>query len=401
MNIYSDRPNEIINVWGKHSGDIVIRNQNKSEFSMIPHFFYEFNNDPTVEIINAGMVAKNEITFLSMDTNDLKEYLIEITTDKTKLLFDNLYEGNFTPMVNKIYESIKNTSIRPEQIYYFSCALDSDKHHDIYCHTHDIIRKINIYSCNAWEYHAYITSTIKDIKYRIENKEKTFLCFNRVLRTHRLALLGLILENNLLENTYYSFFDDIVYGKFSDIINTVKNNLSEETYRIIEDQYYLNKSQFPLKLNIEGHENQTSIKKEDLILFQKSYFSLVTETYFFTTTYPGDIDEQTIFFSEKIFKPIIMKHPFVLVSRPHSLEYLKKLGYRTFSPFIDESYDNIDNDEERLLAIVREVSRMNNFTSDEWIKWQTNIKPIIEHNYNIISSRKYYEYVFTRKNYEN
>jgi hypothetical protein len=156
-----------------------------------------------------------------------------------------------------------------------------------------------------------------------------------------------------------------------------------------------------LKLNIDWTENANYIKVSDLELFKESYFSLVTETFFFGQPiwYP-EKDEDSVFFSEKIYKPILIKHPFILAGRPHSLKYLKKLGYRTFEPYINEAYDDMENNGDRLVAIVEEVARINKNTPAQWIEWQHNIKDIVDHNHNVIRNRKRHQYAFTRPDYE-
>ena len=83
----------------------------------------------------------------------------------------------------------------------------------------------------------------------------------------------------------------------------------------------------------------------------KSYFSIITETIFF--------EEDTIFFSEKLWKPISNYHPFILVAKYGSLNKLKELGYKTFSPYINENYDSIENNIDRMLAIITEMKRLN------------------------------------------
>jgi hypothetical protein len=102
--------------------------------------------------------------------------------------------------------------------------------------------------------------------------------------------------------------------------------------------------------------------------------------------------EDHIFLSEKIFRPIALKHPFILVSTPNTLKYLKKLGFKTFAPYIDESYDDITDGNERLHAIIKEVERLCRFSDDQWIEWQKNIKDIIEHNFNVFVDRTDYQY---------
>lgn len=95
------------------------------------------------------------------------------------------------------------------------------------------------------------------------------------------------------------------------------------------------------------------------------------------------------FFSEKIFKPIVFMHPFILVGRHNSLKLLRDSGYRTFDGIFDESYDSIDNDIDRLNAIESEITRLNTLPAGKWASMLTNIQPIVEHNYkHYISSRR-------------
>jgi hypothetical protein len=91
-------------------------------------------------------------------------------------------------------------------------------------------------------------------------------------------------------------------------------------------------------------------------------------------------------FSEKLFRPVKFKHPFILAARPYSLKVLREYGYKTFHPYINENYDLIENDEERLLAIVEEVKRLCTFNDDQWLTWQKNIKDIVEHNFQVLNN---------------
>jgi hypothetical protein len=73
---------------------------------------------------------------------------------------------------------------------------------------------------------------------------------------------------------------------------------------------------------------------------------------------------------------------------PGLLKYLRSTGYKTFHPYIDETYDTIDDDEIRYQMIVDEIKRLCNQTDEEWLAWQNNIKNIVEHNYDILKNRK-------------
>ena len=47
-----------------------------------------------------------------------------------------------------------------------------------------------------------------------------------------------------------------------------------------------------------------------------------------------------------------MGHPFIVASNAGYLRDLKHLGFRTFDHLIDESYDSIDNDQDRIDCII-------------------------------------------------
>ena len=62
------------------------------------------------------------------------------------------------------------------------------------------------------------------------------------------------------------------------------------------------------------------------------------------------------------------------------IKYLKSLGWQTFAPYIDESYDRENDDNKRLEMIVAEVKRLNSYTEEEWLRFRQGVQPVIEHN---------------------
>ena len=82
------------------------------------------------------------------------------------------------------------------------------------------------------------------------------------------------------------------------------------------------------------------------------------------------------------------KHPFVVVSTPHYLKKLRDMGYRTFDGIIDESYDNIVDDNQRMKAIINEVKRLCNLNDNELQDYRTRALEIVEYNYNTLTSKK-------------
>lgn len=77
-----------------------------------------------------------------------------------------------------------------------------------------------------------------------------------------------------------------------------------------------------------------------------TYFSIVTETVFL---YPHS------FRTEKIWKPMAMGHPWICAANAGYYRDLRNLGFRTFDGIIDESFDNIDNNQHRIERIAQVV----------------------------------------------
>lgn len=213
-------------------------------------------------------------------------------------------------------------------------------------------------------------------EYDNENlRSKKYLTFNRMPRLHRCELLEFLLANNLLDDGYVSFGND---GHWESRIDFFLGQIEDKYPNITENLHRL-----PLNINATAERNNPAdLRIEDSEYFNNSYFSIVAETAYYQTNINGpcvDI-EKDIFPSEKIYKPIIMLHPFILMGRPHFLEMLRTYGFKTFHPFIDESYDSVEDDNVRMNLIFNEIKRITSFTDEQYREWMTQIKPIVEHN---------------------
>jgi hypothetical protein len=85
--------------------------------------------------------------------------------------------------------------------------------------------------------------------------------------------------------------------------------------------------------------------------------------------------------TEKIFKPIVSKQPFMLLAAPGNLAYLKSYGFKTFDLVIDESYDNILDNDARIEAVVDQLHWYCNLTPGEKTDVIKQLEPIIQHNF--------------------
>lgn len=336
----------------------------------------------------------DKVDFLNQDLNILANFITENYKDGTELIFENAHEGGSGRMFARLHDLVDITGIPASKFHYVVCLVNLTELYEKFCQQNDIKEKINLYGIMTFEY-----SSMSNLRYIDQpkifntNKERLFLCFNRVVRTHRTFLVSLLLKEKLVSNSYYSYFPNGAHVKREDPIDTnpwfiYNPHYFDDPNLFVEMQnsFNANLPNMPYKLNIEPDNNKVGVDSDDYLYFENSWFSLVTETFFFPiNSYVSEkyhaTDDDGAFFSEKIFKPVQMCHPFILVSSCHSLKYFRKLGYQTFHPYIDESYDDIENHGERMLAIVKEVKRLNSLTLEEKQEWLKAVLPIAVHNY--------------------
>lgn len=113
--------------------------------------------------------------------------------------------------------------------------------------------------------------------------------------------------------------------------------------------------------------------------YKYSRFSLVQET---------EMSNRSNRYTEKTYKCFWMKHPFIMAGNYQALKLLKQDGFKTFRPYIDESYDEIQDRDERISAIIKEVKTLCNKTKKEWKEFMINVNKILKHNYQHAASRK-------------
>lgn len=210
--------------------------------------------------------------------------------------------------------------------------------------------------------------------------KKTYISFNRLTsnkRIYRSLLVNELYKNNLLNDGYVSYShhcpDD---GAFDD---NLRKGVSE--YRLSPDlieEAITNINKIPeLRIDFPGQDipNQ-SMLLSPMAQLMESFIFLVTETCFF---------QSKTHLTEKIFKPIVLRMPFILVGCAHNLEYLRSYGFRTFGDYWDESYDAIEDPILRLQAITTILKDIAALSLVEQQAMLLDMQPILEHNYQLFN----------------
>jgi hypothetical protein len=112
----------------------------------------------------------------------------------------------------------------------------------------------------------------------------------------------------------------------------------------------------------------------------ETFVNIVTETCFW---------EDKKHLTEKIFKPIVTKHPFILLGCCNNLKYLKSYGFKTFDKWWDESYDDIQDPIQRLMAVTRIVEEICSRDTETLEKMLCEMQSVLDYNFNLFYSKSF------------
>ena len=111
--------------------------------------------------------------------------------------------------------------------------------------------------------------------------------------------------------------------------------------------------------------------------YSRAGINVVVET---VPVHRNDKHTQTIMITEKTWKAIVSKKPFMLYAPSGSLELLKKEGFKTFDSFIDECYDRTDIIDEKQDMIVSQLKKFSKLTDAEYNREIENFSRITSLN---------------------
>ena len=204
--------------------------------------------------------------------------------------------------------------------------------------------------------------------FRVE-PDKVFICLNHLVenkRNYRITLLSYLEQQNLFEYGYIScplLTQDIIKKELIDPFSQISQ---QSKLHIAKN---LSNSNLPIMLDdIDFRTASASIPKQ----MHMSIWTVVTETVFY---------DEKLHLTEKIFKPIAIKRPFILVGSAGNLGYLKSYGFKTFSDFIDESYDDEPDPDIRIQKITKELQRLCNLSWEENLDMFRKMQTILDFNH--------------------
>lgn len=390
-------------------------------------FLKNKKNDDCFEITNNQLLLKNnnfhyELIFIHVPMQMRDKNLILPRTvlqnknnANTRFLYDLSYEavtfgdGNQEDWLT-MHSLLEEAGVPPDKVYFVCSNTNVKKSYSSWADKNNIHYRFKVFGNHYWpmrraceliqdtEFQKIKNQLIDVAKQTVENniyRPHYFMCLNLKTRLIRTALLLFLLQRNHFSKGIITYL-----GRHNLGPSTTKISKQKDPYFIPEqiDQFF---NQLPDgKLLLEYFEQLDQmtpivydVKAGDVFdsnwpLKQlipelgkygkveqfESYFEIVTETYFLT--------DETLNITEKTIKPILRFQIFIIIGSPHTLSALRELGFQTFAPYIDETYDTIIDPVQRFTHITKEIDRLCSLSIKELHELYCALWPRILHNYN-------------------
>jgi hypothetical protein len=323
--------------------------KNKPDKYIIP---VGVNNDPEMW---AGGKYSPDNTVQSFFEFLSKIYLKDLREGNAYLLIDSSFEGYHCDWIFDFFHNECNDyEISPNQIFFVTGNSIVEERYKMWLEKNP--QKIKIHTLPYSHFESDVFGEIlhlgwenkplktfeEHLDYKVNNIDniKLFNNLNKKNREHRVWFFVKLYENNLLEKGLISMnkfsphqrnFCEIEIDQniFTEVQNILPCDLYGKSNEVLDTGYYIR------RIYEQPHLD--------------SWLSAISEAQY-------EDSQGTVFLSEKMFKPISCHHPFIVLGNKNSLYEMKKLGYQTFSKWIDEGYDTLSHSK-RMDAIIESIKQ--------------------------------------------
>lgn len=328
---------------------------------------------------------KNHLTNKSLIPNIIKECKYPV------ILFDNSAEGHCDESMFKFISQVVHLyELNPNTTFYGNSAVNIK---EIQQRTEYTNFK-TIYTANFQEdtmTELYEEFNNMEIDYTYENKSVLYSCLNNAPKPHRALLLGALdIEENMVSTPSVDFQELQTLTIKYLIEQAERKQISAQDLNdglsYLKDLHLI----YPLELDKRNndivHMKQISADTSFITDLLDCDFQLITETF----------SDNTLVVTEKIYKAIIMKQPFIIFGPHRIYKYLQSKGYKTFEHLIDintwqgsSNYDSETNIITKIKFLTQQLQTLS-MLKENPIKWQEieqQNKEQAEHNYKIFVDR--------------
>jgi hypothetical protein len=195
--------------------------------------------------------------------------------------------------------------------------------------------------------------------------KKLFVSYNRRmdLRRHRLLFMLHVYKNHLINQGIVSF------GSITDPQLSINTSIRLDPYFSTEDIAIFNNG--PVSHDFEIIDSVNPAKTINIEHHINTFMSVVSETEFV---------QHISFFSEKIYKPLVIGHPFIINGSPHLIKRLRDEGFKTFDRWWDESYDEETLVATRVKKIIDIIVKLSQLSDSALVSIRQEMRDTLMHN---------------------
>ncbi len=226
--------------------------------------------------------------------------------------------------------------------------------------------------------HIIKSSTQKRNKKWNSNSPLGLYIPGKLVRPHRIHLIEKLWEKKLLESIKYS----------CQILPDEEQRLKEEflKYDDITFERFKKECTSVLDLNYLGKNNfESHGYPYDVSLYEDTSFSIITESDFALQGSPESGQDGAINWlpklTEKTYRTIANKHPFIVCWYPKMLKRIEELGFKSFKEYLPfPNYNEVQDLHERINYTIENIKSFP-LVKD---KYQVEIERDVEHNYQML-----------------
>ena len=354
--------------------------------------FYQFRHLVGVDVDNETI--KDELSFFYHYLKDDKSKFItnDIKLGKCKLIFASLTEfsnEDYHMYFDNFKNLLKQYDILEENVLIFDYQNNMETLNEKY--ETNVKFKYYNWLMVAWQHYTKLPDTKSNFKNKDYIRDKYYMTLNKsVTKQHRLYLMYFLWNSNLLDKGFVSFFhekDSEQYKEqfFDGLVGKLNKSEVQKFYNWLNDNpLYVDVNWQELKEYSQNNQMHSSAPNEIFIdktdnAYKNSYFNILTESSFVESDIEGSLD---FYLNERNVFPINAFQPYIAVNGQGHMKELKKLGFKTFHPYIDESYDEEVSANERFSMIETEIDKLCSMSKQEIHDWYWSMEEIYKHNYN-------------------
>ena len=210
-----------------------------------------------------------------------------------------------------------------------------------------------------WQYqYGFHMALVKNTGLYVDCEPRQYLCMMRNHKPERLNFLSELWYNNKLQDGYVSYLGQVntkhIHGRTPRLLAeiTATSSQIDTNYTYAPSTNFANWLSKNMPLELPGDISQTSGNNTDFYTcgnpawYCNTQYSIVLETYW----------ARTQFLTEKTFKPIIAKHPFIHLGN-QSNQLLRSFGFDTFEDVFGNEHDSMPAGE-KIKSVISKIKNV-------------------------------------------